>query len=42
MEHLAEFGTSLFFFLSFYIEPQESINSVVVDGFRTHKQNNVA
>lgn len=41
MEHLAAFGTSLFFFLSFYIEPHESINLVVVDGFRTYQRNNV-
>jgi hypothetical protein len=39
MEHLAEFGPSHFF--SFYIEPEESINSVVVDGFRTYQPSNV-
>jgi len=40
MEHLAEFGPSFFFF-SFYIEPEESINSVVVDGFRTYQPSDV-
>jgi len=40
MEHLAVLELVIFFF-SFYIEPQESINLVVVACFWTYQPNSV-